>query len=157
MRGADEVPPANLVAAARVLAHHSGVDGMVGGQALDLALGQDAHDLTALEQVHALKTGAPLRRRRRRSGPSTPAPTPTPCARSGDVGLQVRHRVPARRRRPRRRPEGPARACWPASTSWSTECDAIAAPLGDKAEPLRAISKWVRDRAHDAAAGVKAD
>jgi len=40
------------------LAHHAGIDGMVGGQAADLALGQSIAELSTLEHVHALKTGA---------------------------------------------------------------------------------------------------
>ena len=50
-------PRARAAEAVARLAHHAGIDGMVGGQALDLALGQDIDDLAALERVHALKTG----------------------------------------------------------------------------------------------------
>lgn len=41
-----------------LLAKHAGIDGMVGGQALDIAHGQDIGELEQLERVHALKTGA---------------------------------------------------------------------------------------------------
>lgn len=44
--------------AVALLARHAGIDGMVGGQALDIAHGQDIADLERLERVHALKTGA---------------------------------------------------------------------------------------------------
>jgi hypothetical protein len=37
------------------------------------------------------------------------------------------------------------------------ECDALSGQFGLAAAPLRAISAWVRERAHAAAAGVKAD
>ncbi len=50
-------PRARAAQAVARLAHHAGIDGMVGGQALDLALGQDIADLATLERVHALKTG----------------------------------------------------------------------------------------------------
>ncbi|MCY0988193.1 polyprenyl synthetase family protein [Nannocystis sp. ILAH1] len=156
MRGADGVPPANLVAAARVLAHHSGVDGMVGGQALDLALGQDAHDLTALEQVHALKTGALYAAAGALGALYAGADSDT--VRSLETwglkfGIAFQHADDVLDDDQKAlRTQALARV-----DELVGECDAIAAPLGDKAEPLRAISKWVRDRAHAAAAGVKAD
>lgn len=56
-RGADGVDRAHMAEAVVRLAHHAGISGMVGGQAEDLALGQDIHELDALEHVHALKTG----------------------------------------------------------------------------------------------------
>jgi len=43
------------------LAHAVGPDGMVGGQALDLALEEKAGDLADLKRTHRLKTGALLR------------------------------------------------------------------------------------------------
>jgi geranylgeranyl pyrophosphate synthase len=39
------------------LARHAGIDGMVGGQAMDLVAGQDIRNLELLEAVHAKKTG----------------------------------------------------------------------------------------------------
>jgi geranylgeranyl pyrophosphate synthase len=51
------VPRALMGDAVVILAKHAGIDGMVGGQALDLEEGQDIPSLTRLEQVHALKTG----------------------------------------------------------------------------------------------------
>lgn len=50
-------PKARAAEAVGRLAHHAGIEGMVGGQAMDLALGQDVGDLETLEKVHALKTG----------------------------------------------------------------------------------------------------
>lgn len=49
--------PAGMARAVLTLAKHAGIDGMVGGQALDLQAGQDIDDLATLERVHALKTG----------------------------------------------------------------------------------------------------
>ena len=37
------------------------------------------------------------------------------------------------------------------------ECHALAEQFGPLGEPLNALAVWVRDRAHAAAAGVKAD
>lgn len=56
-RGAEGVDRAHMAEAVVRLAGHAGIDGMVGGQAEDLALGQEIQDLDALEHVHALKTG----------------------------------------------------------------------------------------------------
>jgi geranylgeranyl pyrophosphate synthase len=50
--------PRELVAhAVSMLSRHAGIDGMVGGQALDLSEGQDIDSLRLLERVHARKTG----------------------------------------------------------------------------------------------------
>lgn len=46
------------IQAISVLAHHAGLSGMIGGQALDLSHGQNIGDLQLLEQVHQHKTGA---------------------------------------------------------------------------------------------------
>jgi geranylgeranyl pyrophosphate synthase len=51
------IAPASMGAAVLALAKHAGIDGMVGGQALDLEEGQDIGELARLERVHALKTG----------------------------------------------------------------------------------------------------
>ena len=37
------------------------------------------------------------------------------------------------------------------------ECDALAAQFGERAAALHAMALWVKERAHAAAAGVKAD
>jgi geranylgeranyl pyrophosphate synthase len=56
-RGAVSNPRARMIEAVQKLARHAGVEGMVGGQALDLEFGQDIADLEVLERVHAWKTG----------------------------------------------------------------------------------------------------
>ena len=53
--------PTTRLAMLRGLAQASGVRGMVGGQALDLAAVGQALDLTALRRMHAAKTGALIR------------------------------------------------------------------------------------------------
>lgn len=156
IRGADQISPANLVAATQVLAHHAGVDGMVGGQALDLALGQDIRDLAALEQVHALKTGA-LYAAAGALGAlyagADPALVRALEAWGLGFGVAFQHADDILDDDQKAlRAEALARV-----DALVGECDAIAAPLGDRAEPLRAIARWVRERAHAAAAGVKAD
>ena len=50
--------PAGIVAAAHELADASGAYGMAGGQAIDLANVGKPMSQTALEEMHALKTGA---------------------------------------------------------------------------------------------------
>lgn len=153
---AASVPPANVIAAVRVLARHAGVDGMVGGQALDLSMGQDIRDLAALERVHALKTGA-LYAAAGALG-ALYAGSAEPLVRDLEAwglqfGVAFQHaddildddQVALR-------PQALSRV-----DALVAECDAIAARFGARAEPLRAIAAWVRDRAHAAAAGVKAD
>jgi geranylgeranyl pyrophosphate synthase len=147
VRGADAVPPGNIVAAVRTLAHHAGVDGMVGGQARDLA---------ALEQVHALKTGAlyaasgALGALYAGAGEATVRDLEAWGLKFG-VAFQHADDVLDDDQKALRS-EALARV-----DALVSECDAIAAQFGARAEPLRAISAWVRERAHAAAAGVKAD
>jgi geranylgeranyl pyrophosphate synthase len=51
------IPRPLIADAVSMLSRHAGIDGMVGGQALDLAEGQNISSLELLEHVHALKTG----------------------------------------------------------------------------------------------------
>ena len=55
--GEDGIPRPLIAHAVSMLSRNAGIDGMVGGQALDLAEGQDISSLDLLERVHALKTG----------------------------------------------------------------------------------------------------
>lgn len=57
-QGSQGVARERVADSVALLARHAGIDGMVGGQALDIAHGQDIGELERLEQVHALKTGA---------------------------------------------------------------------------------------------------
>jgi geranylgeranyl pyrophosphate synthase len=156
LRGADGVPAGNIVAAVRTLAHHAGVDGMVGGQALDLEMGQDVRDLAALEEVHSLKTGA-LYAAAGALGAlyaGADATTVRDLETWGlKFGIAFQHADDVLDDDQKAlRSEALARV-----DTLVAECDAIAAQFGARAEALRAISAWVRDRAHAAAAGVKAD
>ena len=57
---ADELAEAVRLRMTRRLAHAAGAGGMVGGQALDLALENRDTDLEGLQRIHRLKTGALL-------------------------------------------------------------------------------------------------
>ncbi len=138
------------------LATRAGIDGMVGGQAVDLHDGQDIRDLGRLEHLHALKTGAlyqaggamgallggaddPMVERLRRFGLA--------------FGIAFQHAddvldddQPALRQAALVRVEELVR-----------ECLELADGLPSTAEPLRGIARWVSDRATKAMAGVIAD
>jgi farnesyl diphosphate synthase len=55
------LPPAQQIVMVRTLAEASGVCGMAGGQAIDLQSVGKTLQLSALEQMHQLKTGALIR------------------------------------------------------------------------------------------------
>ena len=57
---AEELAEAVRLRMTRRLAHAAGAGGMVGGQALDLALENQGTDLAGLQRIHRLKTGALL-------------------------------------------------------------------------------------------------
>lgn len=150
------VTPDNITRAVIRLAHHSGVHGMVGGQALDIDHGQDIHSLALLESVHAWKTGALYAAGGAMGALSAGASE----AQVRDLetwglkfGIAFQHaddmldddQLSLR-----------AQAILRVDQLVG-ECDALAGQFGDHAEPLHALAKWVKDRAHAAAAGVKAD
>lgn len=150
------VPAQNVVTAVRVLSQHAGIEGMVGGQILDLRLGQDIRDLGALERVHALKTGGLYAA----SGAlgALYAGADAEVVRDLEAwglkfGVAFQHaddildddQVSMRAQALARIDE------------LVGECDALSGQFGLAGAPLRAISGWVRDRARAAAAGVKAD
>ena len=56
-----EFQPAQQLAMIKVLANASGLNGMCGGQALDLAAQTQEIELAALERIHSGKTGALIR------------------------------------------------------------------------------------------------
>ncbi|MBL9104558.1 MAG: polyprenyl synthetase family protein [Myxococcales bacterium] len=155
-RGGPGVTPDNISRAVVRLAHHSGVHGMVGGQALDIAHGQDIRSLEVLEAVHAWKTGA-LYAAGGAMGALSAGATEVQVRDLETWGMkfgiafqhaddildddQLALRGQALQR----------------VDQLVGECDALAAQFGERAEPLHALAKWVKDRAHAAAAGVKAD
>ncbi|MCA9634787.1 MAG: polyprenyl synthetase family protein, partial [Myxococcales bacterium] len=151
LTAAGGLPPARAAAAVARLAHHAGIFGMVGGQALDIVHGQDIRELQLLERVHALKTGALY-------------------ASAGAMGAIAGGADEAGVRRLERwglcfgiafqhaddildddqvalRPQALARV-----DALFAECEELAGPYGGAAAGLRALAGWVRDRAHAAAA-----
>lgn len=134
----------------------AGIDGMVGGQAVDLHDGQDIRDLERLEHLHALKTGAlyqasgamgallggaddALVERLRRFGLA--------------FGIAFQHAddvldgdQPALRQAALARVEVLVH-----------ECIDLTAGLSAAADPLRGIARWVGDRASKAMAGAILD
>ncbi|MEZ4452163.1 MAG: polyprenyl synthetase family protein [Nannocystaceae bacterium] len=151
-----EVPRDRAAAAVARLAHHAGIFGMVGGQALDLVHGQDIRDLEVLEQVHALKTGA-LYAAAGAMGAIVGGADQAVVDRLERWGLcfgiafqhaddmldddQKHLRAAALAR----------------VDELVKECHALAAGFGERGGALRGLAEWVRLRAHDAAAGHRAD
>jgi len=155
-RGAPGVTPDNISRAVVRLAHHSGVNGMVGGQALDIAHGQDIHSLELLERVHSLKTGALYAAGGAMGALSANASE----AQVRDLeawglkfGIAFQHADDILDDDQKSlRGQALARV-----DQLVDECDVLAAQFGERAVALRALARWVKDRAHAAAAGVKAD
>ena len=149
------LPGAQAAAAIARLAHHAGIYGMVGGQALDLEYGQDIRDIELLERVHALKTGG-LYAASAAMGAIAGGADKT-VADSFErwglcFGIAFQHADDmldddqlALRSQALARVDALVR-----------ECDELAAPYGQRAAALRALSAWVKERAHSAAEGDKA-
>jgi len=57
----DQLSPVQQSQMVKILAHHSGVFGMAGGQAIDLESVGETLNLQALQSMHELKTGALIR------------------------------------------------------------------------------------------------
>ena len=155
-RGATGVTPDNVSRAVVRLAHHSGVHGMVGGQALDIVSGQDIGSLELLERVHSLKTGALYAAGGAMGALSANASE----AQVRDLeawglkfGIAFQHADDILDD-----DQKSLRAsALPRVDQLVAECDALAAQFGERAAALHAMALWVKDRAHAAAAGVKAD
>ncbi|MEX1367260.1 MAG: polyprenyl synthetase family protein [Nannocystaceae bacterium] len=138
------------------LATRSGIDGMVGGQAIDLQAGQDIRDLQQLERLHALKTGG-LYQAGGAMGALMAGADDAQVDRLRRYGLAFgiafQHAddvldddQPALRQAALVRVEELVR-----------ECEAMVDGLGTAAEPLRGIARWVSDRTARAMAGEIAD
>ncbi len=135
------------------LATRSGIDGMVGGQAVDLHDGQDIRDLERLEHLHALKTGGLYQaggamgallggaddevvERLRRFGLA--------------FGIAFQHADDVLDDdQPALRQAAQARVA-----ALVEECHTLVQGLGAEADPLRGIARWVGDRANMAMAGL---
>ncbi len=154
--GVASIPGDRIAAAMTRLAYHAGIHGMVGGQALDIEHGQDIHALDLLERVHALKTGALYAAAGAMGalcGGGSASQVRDLEAWGLKFGIAFQHADDILDDDQKAlRLQALARV-----DALVGECDALAAQFGVRAEPLRALSKWVADRAHAAAAGVKAD
>lgn len=155
-RGTEGVARAAMADAVAILARHAGIGGMVGGQAEDLALGQDIGDIQVLERVHALKTGGLY---------AAAAALGALCAGADSERVKQLERLGLAfgiafqhaddildDDQERLRAKAVARV-----EDLVTECHRIAAPFGEAAQPLRAVVDWVQARTRRAAAGDKAD
>jgi geranylgeranyl pyrophosphate synthase len=143
-----------VVEAVVKLGHYAGLDGMVGGQAMDLEAGQDVRDLEALEAIHAKKTGA-LYAASGAMGALCAGASDDIVARLEKWGLQFgiafQHaddmldddQVALRA-------QAVARV-----DALVASCIELVAGLGEAAEPLSRIAGWVHERTHAAAAGEK--
>jgi len=150
--GSHGVSRALMADAVMVLAKHAGIDGMVGGQALDLEEGQDIPSLDRLEQVHALKTGglfAAAGALGALAAQAEPALV-TKLERFGlAFGVAFQHAddildddQPALRE-----------AAAVRIRELTDECREIARAFGDPARPLTALADWIDERAARARAG----
>jgi geranylgeranyl pyrophosphate synthase len=138
------------------LATRAGIDGMVGGQAIDLHDGQDIRDLPRLEHLHAQKTGA-LYQASAAMGALLGGADDARVERLRRFGLAFgiafQHAddvldddQPALRQAALARVEVLVH-----------ECLELVADLPAAAEPLRGIARWVGDRATQAMAGAILD
>lgn len=157
VRGVGHGPTTGRVADALArMAYHAGIDGMVGGQAMDLEVGQDVSELEVAEAVHAKKTGGLYA--------ACGAMGALLSNASDDVvdnlerwglefGIAFQHADdvldddhPGLREQALARTDALVKSCLRRVEG-----------LGAAAEPLRAIASWVGERAHAAAAGEKRD
>jgi len=153
-RGAEGVDRAHMAEAVVRLAHHAGIDGMVGGQAEDLALGQDIRDLAALEHVHALKTGG-LYASAGALGALCVGATPAQVEQlerfglAFGIGFQHADDI-LDDDQEGLRPKAIARV-----EELVGECRSIAESFGERAEALIGVTAWLESRTKRAATGAK--
>jgi geranylgeranyl pyrophosphate synthase len=145
-----------IVEAVIRMGHYAGIDGMVGGQAMDLVVGQNARELETLEAVHAKKTGA-LYAASGAMGALCAGASDDVVARLDrwgmEFGIAFQHaddildddQIALRA-------QAVARV-----DVLVASCIELVAGMGLGAEPLRAIARWVHERTHAAAAGEKRD
>jgi geranylgeranyl pyrophosphate synthase len=155
-RGTENVSRAAMAEAVIVLSRCAGIDGMVGGQALDLAAGQAITELALLEHVHALKTGALYAAAGALGGlaaETTPARVERLERWGLAFGIAFQHAddmldddQAALREQALRRVD-----------ELTDECRTIAAEFGEGGVALKAIADWVQARAHRAATGDHSD
>ncbi len=154
--GGRGISPASMGEAVTILVKHAGIEGMVGGQALDLEEGQNIDDLARLERVHALKTGGLF-------------------AAAGALGALSANGSPEIVRKLERfglafgvafqhaddilDDDQPALrdAAAVRIRELTDECREIASSFGEPARPLRALADWIDERAARARSGENLD
>lgn len=150
--GVHGIPPTSMAAAVTVLARHAGIDGMVGGQALDLEEGQDIDELTRLERVHALKTGG-LFAAAGALGALSGRAAPEAVAKLERYGLAFG--VAFQHADDILDDDQPALrdAAAVRIRELTDECRTLASGFGEAARPLRALADWIDERAARARSG----
>jgi geranylgeranyl pyrophosphate synthase len=155
-RGAEGVSRANIGESVAILSKHAGIDGMVGGQALDLVAGQSLDSLERLEEVHALKTGG-LYAAAGALGALAAQASSEQVARLERYGLAFgiafQHAddiLDDDQQALRERALGRI-------DQLTEECRTIAAEFGSRAAALTAVADWVQARGRRAAAGDRRD
>jgi geranylgeranyl pyrophosphate synthase len=155
-QGAAVAPSGRWLPAVVKLAHYAGIEGMVGGQAMDLVAGQDIRDLQTLEAVHAKKTGGLYAASGAMGALAAGADDDTVdrLERFGlQFGIAFQHADDVLDDdQPALRQQALAR-----TDALVAQCLDLVAPLGEAAAPLRGIAMWVGERAHRAQAGEIAD
>jgi geranylgeranyl pyrophosphate synthase len=150
------ISPKAVGRAVEVLGKHAGIDGMVGGQALDLAEGQAIDSLERLEDVHALKTGGLYAAAGALGALSAEASSEqvTRLERYGlAFGIAFQHVDDILDDDQQRLRDAALRRI----DQLTDECRTIADEFGPRATPLRAIADWVQARGRRAAAGDRRD
>ena len=151
-----ERPKARTAEAVAKLAHWAGIDGMVGGQALDLALGQDVDDLDTLERVPLLKTGGRYAAAAAMGGllaGADDAAVEALDAWGRAFGVAFQHADDVLDGdQPRLRQAARARV-----GELVARCREIAGGFGEAGELLASIAQWVSDRMERALAGEQLD
>ena len=152
LAGGASIPRERMGQAISMLGKHAGIDGMVGGQALDLEEGQDIPTLDRLELVHSLKTGglfAAAGGLGALSGRADEA-TVTRLERYGlAFGIAFQHADDILDDdQPTLREAAAVRI-----RELTDECREIAKDLGSAARPLVALADWIDERAARARAG----
>lgn len=137
-----------------VLAHYAGIDGMVGGQAMDMSFGQDIDDLQRLEAVHARKTGGLYAAAGALGAIAAGADKATVEAleRYGMAwGVAFQHADDALDdEQPALREQALGRV-----DTLTGECRGIAEGFGDRGSVLASLADWVASRARRAAGGER--
>ncbi|MEE9383352.1 MAG: polyprenyl synthetase family protein [Nannocystaceae bacterium] len=143
----NDVSAQAMLECVRIMAHHAGFMGMVGGQGLDLAWGQRIDNLKHLERLHALKTGGLYAAAGAMGGLCSGESSDTVGrleAYGLAFGIAFQHADDVLDDdQLDLRPQAQARV-----DVLARECNEIAHGFGERGHRLAAIADWVRARAH---------